>query len=187
MARGACRGPKLRGSEAQLRPPLPVDANCIYDIPSAPLALARTTRPRADLLAPRLAAQIAAAREAIGDADFFLVARTDARGTSAKYGLEEAVRRANLYADLGADATFVEAPRGQEELELIGRETKVRAAVVGRAGAALRRAERVLMSTCWCALGCKLGRESTNGLTVGRVGVWGDNQAGVHRLAGSIS
>lgn len=70
------------------------------------------------------AAKIAAAREAIGDADFFLVARTDARGTSAKYGLEEAVRRANLYADLGADATFVEAPRGQEELELIGRETK---------------------------------------------------------------
>ncbi len=38
------------------------------------------------------------------------------------------MRRANLYADLGADATFVEAPRGQEELELIGRETKVGAA-----------------------------------------------------------
>ncbi|EFJ40546.1 hypothetical protein VOLCADRAFT_84447 [Volvox carteri f. nagariensis] len=70
------------------------------------------------------AAKIAAAREAIGDADFFLVARTDARGTSAKYGLEEAVKRANLYADAGADATFVEAPRGEEELRVIGKETK---------------------------------------------------------------
>ncbi|GLC37057.1 hypothetical protein PLESTM_000536000 [Pleodorina starrii] len=70
------------------------------------------------------AAKIAAAREAIGDSDFFLVARTDARGTSAKYGLEEAVKRANLYADAGADATFVEAPRGEEELRIIGRETK---------------------------------------------------------------
>lgn len=32
--------------------------------------------------------QVSAAREAIGDADFFLVARTDARGINAKYGLE---------------------------------------------------------------------------------------------------
>lgn len=32
--------------------------------------------------------QVSAAREAIGDADFFLVARTDARGANAKYGLE---------------------------------------------------------------------------------------------------
>jgi hypothetical protein len=70
--------------------------------------------------------QIAAAREAIGDSDFFLVARTDARGISAKYGLEEAIKRANLYAEAGADATFVEAPRGEEELRLVGRETKVR-------------------------------------------------------------
>ncbi len=39
------------------------------------------------------AGKIAAAREAIGDADFFLVARTDARATSAKYGLEDAITR----------------------------------------------------------------------------------------------
>lgn len=32
--------------------------------------------------------QVSAARDAIGDADFFLVARTDARGANAKYGLE---------------------------------------------------------------------------------------------------
>lgn len=41
--------------------------------------------------------KLVAARDAIGDADFFLVARTDARGTSAKNGLEDAIRRANLY------------------------------------------------------------------------------------------
>ncbi|KAG2497577.1 hypothetical protein HYH03_004323 [Edaphochlamys debaryana] len=70
------------------------------------------------------AAKIAAAREAIGDADFFLVARTDARGTSAKYGLEDAVKRANLYYDAGADATFIEAPRGDEEMRFIAAETK---------------------------------------------------------------
>jgi 2-methylisocitrate lyase-like PEP mutase family enzyme len=35
-----------------------------------------------------LVLQVSAARDAIGDADFFLVARTDARGANAKYGLE---------------------------------------------------------------------------------------------------
>ncbi|GIL74975.1 hypothetical protein Vretifemale_4819 [Volvox reticuliferus] len=70
------------------------------------------------------AAKIAAAREAIGNSDFFLVARTDARSISAKYGLEEAIKRANLYADAGADATFVEGPRGEDELRIVGKETK---------------------------------------------------------------
>lgn len=46
--------------------------------------------------------KIRAARDAIGDADFFLVARTDARATSAKTGLEEAIYRANLYMDVSA-------------------------------------------------------------------------------------
>ncbi|XWS25038.1 hypothetical protein CRYUN_Cryun27aG0036600 [Craigia yunnanensis] len=55
------------------------------------------------------AAKIASARNAIGDSDFFLVARTDARATSAK---------------TGADACFVEAPRNDDELKEIGRHTK---------------------------------------------------------------
>lgn len=46
------------------------------------------------------AAKIAAARDVIGDADFFLVARTDARATSAKTGLSEAIARANLYMEV---------------------------------------------------------------------------------------
>lgn len=44
------------------------------------------------------AAKIAAAREAIGDADFFLIARTDARSTAG--GLNEAIARANLYMEV---------------------------------------------------------------------------------------
>ena len=43
------------------------------------------------------AAKIAAAREVIGDSDFFLVARTDARST---HDLSEAISRANLYLEV---------------------------------------------------------------------------------------
>lgn len=67
------------------------------------------------------ALKIEAAREAIGDADFFLVARTDARATS---GLKEAISRANLYWEAGADGLFVEAPHNDEELREIGRKVK---------------------------------------------------------------
>jgi len=70
------------------------------------------------------ASKISAAADAIGDADFFLIARTDARGTSAKRGLDEAITRANLYMDAGADASFVEAPRSRYELQQIGERTK---------------------------------------------------------------
>jgi isocitrate lyase len=43
------------------------------------------------------AAKIAAARAAIGDADFFLIARTDARAAT---GLDDAIARANLYMEV---------------------------------------------------------------------------------------
>ncbi|GLU16613.1 hypothetical protein SLE2022_330390 [Rubroshorea leprosula] len=66
------------------------------------------------------AVKIASARDAIGDSDFFLVARTDARATSARSGLSEAIYRANLYMEAGADACFVEAPRDDDELKEIG-------------------------------------------------------------------
>lgn len=46
------------------------------------------------------AAKIAAARDVIGDSDFFLVARTDARATSARSGLSDAISRANLYVEV---------------------------------------------------------------------------------------
>lgn len=69
------------------------------------------------------AVKIASARDAIGDADFFLVARTDARAISVNSGLSDAIARANLYMEAGADACFVEAPRDDDELREIGRRT----------------------------------------------------------------
>ncbi len=48
-----------------------------------------------------------------------IVARTDARTA---HGLDEALRRARLYAEAGADIIFVESPESEAELERIGRE-----------------------------------------------------------------
>jgi 2-methylisocitrate lyase-like PEP mutase family enzyme len=50
-----------------------------------------------------------------------IVARTDARGP---LGLDEAIDRANAYADAGADVIFVEAPRSVEEIERIAAEVR---------------------------------------------------------------
>jgi len=65
------------------------------------------------------AAKIRAAREARGNAALLVTARTDALET---HGLDEAIRRARLYKESGADVLFVEGPRTREELRRIGRE-----------------------------------------------------------------
>jgi len=65
------------------------------------------------------AAKIRAAVDARGDAPLFLTARTDALET---HGLDEALRRALLYKEAGADVLFVEGPRTREELKIIARE-----------------------------------------------------------------
>ena len=62
--------------------------------------------------------KIRAAVDTKGDADFFIVARTDA---IADGGVEEAVARAEGARAAGADATFIEAPRSHEELIEVGR------------------------------------------------------------------
>ena len=49
-------------------------------------------------------------------ANILILARTDARGP---LGLEEAITRAQLFREIGADITFVEAPRSVEEMALI--------------------------------------------------------------------
>ena len=49
-------------------------------------------------------------------ADLLVMARTDARAT---HGLEEALWRAQAFADLGADIVFVEAPKSRAELAKI--------------------------------------------------------------------
>ncbi len=48
-----------------------------------------------------------------------IIARTDAADV---LGLEEAIRRARIYGEAGADLLFVEAPTSREQLETIGRE-----------------------------------------------------------------
>ncbi len=53
-----------------------------------------------------MAGKIRAAVAARTDADFVIMARTDARGV---HGFDDAVRRARIYLDAGADAIFPEA------------------------------------------------------------------------------
>lgn len=59
------------------------------------------------------AEKIAAAAEARRSKDFLIIARTDARGVE---GYDEAVRRAHLYLEAGAEAIFPEALKSEEEL-----------------------------------------------------------------------
>jgi methylisocitrate lyase len=62
--------------------------------------------------AEAMAAKVRAAVAARRDPDFFVIARTDARGVS---GFDDAVRRARLYLAAGADAIFPEALENAEE------------------------------------------------------------------------
>lgn len=52
-------------------------------------------------------------------AEILILARTDARET---HGLDEAIARANAFAEAGADILFVEAPRSEEEMATVCRE-----------------------------------------------------------------
>lgn len=68
----------------------------------------------------RMRAVIEARTEALEQGeDIVIVARTDARAT---HGLSEAIKRANLFAELGADILFIEAPLSEEEMHTICRE-----------------------------------------------------------------
>ena len=64
--------------------------------------------------------KIQAAVDARGNADFFIVARTDAE---AVLGLDEAIARVKGARELGANASFVEAPGSLEQLKRIGKES----------------------------------------------------------------
>lgn len=68
--------------------------------------------------AEAMAAKIRAAASARRDADFVIVARTDARGVA---GFEEAVCRARLYLAAGADAIFPEALESRDEFAAFAR------------------------------------------------------------------
>ena len=68
--------------------------------------------------AEEMAAKIRAATAARRDPSFVIIARTDARSVG---GLDEAVRRARLYLQAGADAIFPEALENAEEFAAFAR------------------------------------------------------------------
>lgn len=57
--------------------------------------------------------KIAAAKAAIQDG-LVIIARTDAR---AVFGINEAIKRANMYLDAGADIAFIDGPESLDDLE----------------------------------------------------------------------
>src|SRR2546427_7806313 len=68
----------------------------------------------ADAMAAKLRAAVTARR----GADLFIIARTDAR---AVHGLDEALRRGEIYLKAGRGGPFLEAPQSIDELTRIGR------------------------------------------------------------------
>jgi 2-methylisocitrate lyase-like PEP mutase family enzyme len=65
-----------------------------------------------------MVAKIRVASDSRSDADFKIIARTDARTT---LGLDEALRRAEAYLEAGADLLFIESPESVEEMQRIGK------------------------------------------------------------------
>jgi 2-methylisocitrate lyase-like PEP mutase family enzyme len=65
-----------------------------------------------------MAQKVKAAVDARVDPDFLVIARTDAIACT---GLDDALARAALYAEAGADLTFVEAPRTPEDMARVAR------------------------------------------------------------------
>ncbi len=71
--------------------------------------------------AEEMVLKIKVAAEARRDPNMLIVARTDARTT---LGLEEAIRRGQIYAEAGADVIFIESPESEAEMQAIGRAIK---------------------------------------------------------------
>jgi 2-methylisocitrate lyase-like PEP mutase family enzyme len=65
-----------------------------------------------------MAKKLEAALAARTDRSFCIIARTDARGV---HGFDDAIERARVFAKLGVDAIFLEAPQSEEELAEIPR------------------------------------------------------------------
>ena len=71
--------------------------------------------------AEEMVQKIRAAVDARRDPDFVIKARTDAAGP---YGIDEAIRRANLYADAGADLLFADALLTVQDIGAFARGTR---------------------------------------------------------------
>ncbi len=73
---------------------------------------------KAVIPAEEMVQKIKAAVQARRDPDFVIKARTDAAGP---LGIEEAIRRLNLYAEAGADCLFADALLSAKDIELVAR------------------------------------------------------------------
>ncbi|MBP0443600.1 isocitrate lyase/PEP mutase family protein [Roseomonas sp. SSH11] len=71
------------------------------------------------IAAEEMALKIEVAVEARRDPNFLVIARTDAR---TGLGIDEAIRRGQLYRKAGADIIFIESPESEEEMRRIGGE-----------------------------------------------------------------
>ena len=63
-----------------------------------------------------MVAKIRVAKDTRSSDDFMIIARTDTRTV---HGLDEALRRADAFAEAGADILFVESPESEEEMRTI--------------------------------------------------------------------
>lgn len=89
----------------------------------------------------------------------------DARGTSAKHGLADAITRANLYTEAGADAALVQGPRSTYEIQTIAKNTKgLRAVSISEGGLTplhsyqqLKEMGFQLVRSLLTAVGCQMG------------------------------
>lgn len=63
--------------------------------------------------------KITVASDSRSDANFQIIARTDARTS---LGIDEALRRGEAYARAGADILFIESPESLEEMRMIGQQ-----------------------------------------------------------------
>lgn len=70
---------------------------------------------KAIISAEEMVGKIKAACDARHSEDFMIMARTDARAVS---GLDEALRRARMYVEAGADMLFIEAPQSEDEMRV---------------------------------------------------------------------
>lgn len=61
-------------------------------------------------------AKIKVAADTRDSKDFLIMARTDARGL---YGLDEALKRGEAFAEAGADIVFIESPQSEEEMRTV--------------------------------------------------------------------
>ena len=70
------------------------------------------------IAAEEMVPKVKAAVDARRDPDFIIIARTDAAGT---HGVDEAIRRLNLYAEAGADLMYADALLSKEDIARVAK------------------------------------------------------------------